>query len=41
MDDLVKSLDSDGDGVLDFKEFMAVVADLTCCFRGVPTKSKK
>lgn len=41
MDDLVKSLDFDGDGVVDFEEFMAVVAVLTCCFRGVPTKSKK
>ncbi|XP_005741909.1 protein S100-P-like [Pundamilia nyererei] len=41
VDDLVKALDFDGDGVVDFEEFMAVVAALTCCFRGVATKSKK
>ncbi|KAL4006361.1 solute carrier family 35 (GDP-fucose transporter), member C1 [Sarotherodon galilaeus] len=40
VDDLVKALDFDGDGVVDFEEFMAVVAALTCCFRGVP-RSKK
>lgn len=41
MDDLVKALDFDGDGVVDFEEFMAVVAAVTCCFRGVATKGKK
>ncbi|XP_026007302.1 protein S100-P-like [Astatotilapia calliptera] len=40
VDDLVKALDFDGDGVVDFEEFMAVVAALTCCFRGVSTKKK-
>ncbi|XP_006802647.1 protein S100-G-like [Neolamprologus brichardi] len=41
VDDLFKALDFDGNGVMDFEEFMVVVAALTCAFRGVPTTSKK
>lgn len=41
VDDLVKSLDFDGDGVVDFEEFMTLVACLTICFRGVPKPAKK
>uniref|UniRef100_A0A3Q0SC18 Protein S100 n=1 Tax=Amphilophus citrinellus TaxID=61819 RepID=A0A3Q0SC18_AMPCI len=41
VDELIKGLDVDGDGEVDFIEFMILVASLGCAFRGLLPKKGK